>query len=116
MRGSILDIARKWKSRHAIINRASLKEEITGRGADVVNAINTLIDEGWIHELAIPKALRDNPRASLYIIGLTPEERKKYQADGTLPDGSDTPKTEAARATKVIVPDTTEKPTQNAEK
>ena len=115
MRGEILDITRKWRSEDTIINRASLRDEVTGRGANVVNAINALIDEGWLHELSIPADLRDFPRASLYIIGLTPEERKIYQASGTLPEGFEIPKTKAAKRANPFVPDKTEGAAQNAE-
>lgn len=116
MRGNILDITRKWKSRHTIINRASLKQDVTGRADDIAGAINDLIDGGWLHEISIPKKLRDFPRASLYIIGLTPEERKIYQASGALPEGFEVPKTEKAKEANSIVPDTIEGTAQNAEK
>lgn len=116
MRGSILDITRKWKSRHTIINRASLGRDVTGRKEAIVGAINDLVDEGWLHELSIPAEYRDNPNAGTYIIGLTPEERKVYQASNTLPEGSEIPKTEKAKRANPSVPDKTGGAAQNAEK
>ena len=64
----------------------------------VVAAIENLLSERWLYEVAVPSKVRAHPSRSSFLVDFTTEEHEAFVRDGVLPD------------LKVVVPKSWKKP------
>ena len=67
-----VDVA--WRSGNPL-NRQGIKGMMKRNAATVVATMESLLSEGWLHEVEVPKKDRVQSRRSRYFISLTAEER-----------------------------------------
>ena len=66
------------------LNKAGVKARIQGNASAKSDAIQNLLDEGWLYEVQIPASehLRNKPS---FLINLTTPEHEAYRTTGELP-------------------------------
>jgi hypothetical protein len=58
------------------LNREGVKAEMGRNRGKVVRTIESLIADGWLHEVAIPNEIRTNPSRAAFLVNLTTEEHE----------------------------------------
>lgn len=85
MRQNILDAVEvAWTSGNPI-SKTGLKSRVPGKGAEVGKQVESLLSEGWLHEVEVPSGQRLNNRKSHFLIRLDTPEHDEFMSSGTVP-------------------------------
>jgi hypothetical protein len=78
MRDSIKNAVQvAWQSGNPL-SRNGVVSRVTGKTADIKREIESLLTEGWLHEVPVPASIRRVPSKSVFLICLdTPEHDAK---------------------------------------
>lgn len=86
LRQSVRDaVETAWQTGNPL-NRAGVKAKVNRKSADVVATLENLLNERWLHEVAVPASLRTNNRKNAFLINLTTIEHDAVMAGANLPD------------------------------
>jgi hypothetical protein len=73
-----------WRAGNPI-GRTAAKAAVEKRGATAISVIETLLGEGFLHEVEVPVKMRTNGKRSHFLVRLTDSERKAHRDTGELP-------------------------------
>lgn len=73
-----------WQTGHPL-NREGVKAQMGRKHTEVVNCIERLISEQWLHEVFIPSKERLHPRRGSYLVSLDTTERESMLRGEPLP-------------------------------
>jgi hypothetical protein len=97
MRQDVRDaVETAWQTGNPI-NRAGVKAKVRRKASDVVATIENLLNERWLHEVAVPANIRANNSKSAFLVNLTTEEHEAVMAGAGLP------------ADKLVIPESWQK-------
>lgn len=85
LRQQALELVTKYRKEGNPIGKSRLRAVMSGKNATCGEIIEKMILEQWLVEVPVPPKLRSNPAKSAFLIALTDEERRVYQANAALP-------------------------------
>lgn len=68
------------------LNRAGVKAKVQRKTAQVVAAMENLLSERWLYEVAVPAKVRAHPSRSTFLVDFTTQEHEALVIDGVLPE------------------------------
>lgn len=74
-----------WNLGHPL-NREGVKAKVKRKAAIVVTAMEALLSEGWLYEVAIPSKERTHPKRSSYLVALSLDQYEAFLESGLPPD------------------------------
>lgn len=80
------------------LNRAGVKAKVQRKSSQVVAAIENLLSERWLYEVAVPAKVRAHSSRSSFLVDFTTEEHDALMFVGVLPEQ------------KLVVPESWKKP------
>lgn len=85
LRTQALELATKYRHEGNPVGKSGLRTAMTGKNAVCSEVIEKLLLEQWLVEVPVPSKVRSNPSKAAFLIALTDEERRIYQATSALP-------------------------------
>ena len=86
MREGIMDAVQvAWLSGNPI-SKNGLKSRVSGRAADIGRQVESLIAQGWLHEIEVPRGQRINNSKARFLVRLETPEHDEYRKSGTVPE------------------------------
>lgn len=82
MRGAVLDAVAVAYQAGAPLNREMVKAKLPKKRSEVSACIESLIAEGWLHEIPVPAKDRTHPRKSSFLVALTTPEHDALMFHG----------------------------------
>ena len=67
------------------VSKTGLKSMVSGRASDVGRQVDSLLAEGWLHEIEVPSKQRINNNKVRFLICLDAAEHDAYRIDNVIP-------------------------------
>lgn len=80
------------------LSKNGIVSRVTGKTADIKREVDSLLSEGWLHEVPVPASVRRVPSKSVFLICLDTPEHDEWDASKRVP------------AAKLTIPESWKKP------
>lgn len=85
MREAIMnEVQVAWQAGNPI-SKNGLKSRVSGRAADVGRQVESLLSEGWLYEVEVPRGQRMNNNKARFLVKLDTPEHDEFMRSGTVP-------------------------------
>lgn len=86
LRMRILDAVHAGLEAENPLNRTRVKDRLGGNSGRIGLAIESLVSEGWLHEVEVPTAMRKNNNQLRFLVALTTHEHDEWLRTKALPE------------------------------
>lgn len=85
MRESIMNAVQVAWQAGKPVNKTAVKSVVRAKATDVAREVESLLAEGWLHEVEVPRGQRINSNKSRFLIRLSTEEHDVFMRSGVVP-------------------------------